>query len=236
MRAFDLLPEARFDAIIADEGQDFLPLWWAAIDAGLMPGSASRLRIFFDSNQRVYESIGKLPEDVQLAPIRLTQNLRSTQRIHHYVMPQYEGFAITAPGPEGVPVELVETETARSIPRRLEKLVTRLMAENLRPEDIAVLVDTPDQIATLAPRGKSGGWSAVRAVAMRPGALTVDTIREFKGLDSRAVIVVCTAGMAAEKELPYVAFSRARTHLILLGPAAVVDQFRDATSIEVHSA
>jgi superfamily I DNA and RNA helicase len=226
MQAFDLLPDQRFDAVIVDEGQDFLPLWWSAVDAGLAPGVGSRLRIFFDSNQRVYKSIGRLPEDVQLAPIRLTQNLRNTQRIHEHVMPQYEGFAITATGPEGMAVEIVRVESNDSMRRQLEKIITRLIQENVRPEDIAVLVETEDDIKRLTPGAKCAGLAVVTSSAMKMEALTVDTIRSFKGLESRVVIAVCSSRMSIEKELPYVAFSRARVHLILLGPEGILEELK----------
>src|SRR6185312_14398319 len=32
MRALQLMPDRRYDAIVVDEGQDFAELWWVAID------------------------------------------------------------------------------------------------------------------------------------------------------------------------------------------------------------
>jgi hypothetical protein len=217
MQAFDRMPSQRFEAVIVDEGQDFLPLWWSAVDAALAPSQASRLRIFFDSNQRVYKSIGKLPEDVQLVPIRLTQNLRNTQRIHEYVLPQYEGFPIVATGPEGVAVESVMIESPAAVRRQVKRIVGRLITERVLPEHMAVLVETEGDIIEIAPDGTCGGLPVTNCSAMRSGAIVVDTIRSFKGLESRVVVVVCTPRMLTERELPYVAFSRARTHLVLLG-------------------
>lgn len=37
MQAFDSMSVRQFDAIIVDEGQDFSPLWWSALDSGLDP-------------------------------------------------------------------------------------------------------------------------------------------------------------------------------------------------------
>jgi DNA helicase IV len=194
-----------------------LPLWWSAIDAALLPGTQSRLRIFFDSNQRVYKSIGRLPEDVQLVPIRLTQNLRNTQRIHEVVLPQYEGFPIVAIGPEGVAVDLIVVETPKDVRQKLNQIVTRLTNDSIMPEHIAVLVETEEDVRDVATKGKLGNFVAVNSSSTRHGAVTVDTIRNFKGLENRVAIVVCTPRMLTERELPYVGFSRARVNLILLG-------------------
>jgi hypothetical protein len=226
MQAVDTLPDSHFDAVIVDEGQDFLPLWWTAVDATLVDPSRSRLRIFFDSNQRVYKTVARLPEDVQLVPIRLTQNLRNTQRIHETVLPQYEGFPITAVGPEGVPVDYINAE-AGSVHHRLDEIVVRLTSvERVAPENIAILVERESELDALFPKQRCGNYRLVNCEHSAKEFLTIDTVRRFKGLESRVVIVVCTPTMLAEKEIPYVAFSRARTHLILVGPPQVLGQLR----------
>ena len=226
MQALDRLPSRRFDAVVVDEGQDFLPLWWSAVDASLS-GPGSSLRIFFDSNQRVYKTVGKLPEDVQLVPIRLTQNMRNTQRIHDIVTPQYEGFAITAIGPEGVAVDVLAPEGPQAIRRQLEKIIARLITvEKVQAEDIAVLVEAEKDVSALSLRDKCGGQPVANCEDARPGSIVVDTIARFKGLESLVVVVICTPQMLSNRELPYVAFSRARTHLVLMGPQAVLDRLR----------
>jgi len=217
MQAWDRLPCRRFEAVIVDEGQDFLPLWWSAIDAALAPGPEARLRIFFDSNQRVYKSIGRLPEDVQLVPIRLTKNLRNTQRIHEFVLTQYEGFPIISTGPEGIAVESVKVVPRDAVRLCLDRIIARMAGENILPEHMAVLVEAETVIGDVVRSGRCGGLPVTNSSVRKAGALVVDTIGNFKGLESRVVIVVCTGRMLTERELPYVGFSRARTHLILLG-------------------
>lgn len=226
MQALDRIPSQRFDAVVVDEGQDFLPLWWSAVDASLS-GPGSRIRIVFDSNQRVYKTVGKLPEDVQLVPIRLTQNMRNTQRIHDIVTPQYEGFAITAIGPEGVEVDVAAAEGPQAIRRQLEKAIARLVTvDKVRPDDIAVLVEGDKEIASLSLRDRLGGQSVTNCENLQVGSVVVDSIARFKGLESLVVLAVCSSKMLSDKELPYVAFSRARTKLILVGPQIVLDQLR----------
>jgi hypothetical protein len=229
MQAWDRLSTQRYDAVIVDEGQDFLPLWWSSIDAALAPHRDARLRIFFDSNQRVYRSIGRLPEDVQVVPIRLTRNLRNTQRIHEFVLTQYEGFPITATGPEGVAVEAIKAPASGTVQPHVDLIVARLAGESIRPEHMAVLVETEADIGHIVRNGRCGGLPITNCSTRKTGALIVDTIRNFKGLESRVVIVVCTSRMLIERELPYVGFSRARTHLILVGEEKALPSLKAAT-------
>ena len=55
-----------------------------------------------------------------------------------------------------------------------------------------------------------------------PQEITLETIAEFKGLECPVVIIAATRQIADQAELAYVALSRARTHLILIGDKAVV--------------
>jgi hypothetical protein len=46
-------PNLRFDAIVADEGQDFESMWWTALELACTGGAAGTLYIFYDNNQRI---------------------------------------------------------------------------------------------------------------------------------------------------------------------------------------
>ena len=62
----------------------------------------------------------------------------------------------------------------------------------------------------------------------------MDTIRRFKGLERPVVVVAATPESVADKELPYVALSRARTHLVIAGTPKVLDRMRSMTAASVH--
>jgi superfamily I DNA and/or RNA helicase len=51
----------------------------------------------------------------------------------------------------------------------------------------------------------------------RSDVIILDTIRRFKRLEDLVVLLVVTASLALDDELIYVAISRARTHLVILG-------------------
>ena len=235
MQAFERLPDKRYDAIVVDEGQDFLPLWWTAVESGLDPRRQAMFRIFYDNNQRVYASAIKLPEDVDLVPIRLTLNLRNTRRIHELVRQHYTGHEIEAVGPEGIEVHWIKADTPGAIAQRISDSVARLNSlERVPPDDIAVLVATEAAIDKFAPGNRLGEFRTARCDEQSEGRIVVDSIRRFKGLERSVVVIAVTPDTVIDKELPYVALSRARTYLILVGNDKVLGKMRGLTAQAVE--
>ncbi|MDE0031267.1 MAG: AAA family ATPase [Deltaproteobacteria bacterium] len=235
MDAFERLPDERYDAIIVDEGQDFWPLWWTAVEAGLGNDGLRLLRIFYDNNQRVYASASNLPEDVDLVPIRLTLNLRNTRRIHEIVRQHYRGHEIEPVGPEGVDVRWIRINTLDEIGRRISECVERLYSlEHVPPSNIAVLGANETVIKKIGPGSRVGKFRTVRCDQPSNGGIVMDTIRRFKGLERAVVVIAATPETVTDNELPYVALSRARTHLVIVGTATVLDRMRSMTAAPIH--
>jgi len=234
MEAFERLPDERYDAIIVDEGQDFLPLWWTAVESGLTPGGV--FRIFYDNNQRVYASAIRLPEDVDLVPIRLTLNLRNTRRIHELVRQHYTGHEIDAVGPEGVEVRWIKAATPNELAQRISDCVAHLVSIECVPSgDIAVLVATEKASERIAPANRLGAFRIARCDEQSEGRIVVDSVRRFKGLERPVVVIAATPDTVVDKELPYVALSRARTHLVIVGEAKVLSRIRGATDLSFEA-
>ena len=228
LRALDCLPDARYDAIIVDEGQDFLPVWWTAVEAALCSNGRGMLRIFYDNNQRVYSSANLIPEEIDSVPIRLTQNLRNTQSIHAQVRRHYTGYEIEAIGPEGVAVRWIKVESPSRSGKSIGECIARLHSlERIPPDSIAVLVADETEIKRIAPDDRLGGFPAVRCDRQSRGQIVVDSVRRFKGLERPVVIIAAQTGTTLSDELLYVAFSRARTHLIVVGTNRVLKQMRN---------
>ena len=227
MQAYERLDEEPYHEIIVDEGQDFLPHWWTALLAGLNPNGSGLLRVFYDGNQRVYASATNLPEEIALVPIRLTLNLRNTRRIHELVRQHYTGHEIEAVGPEGVEVRWIKVNRPTELAKSASDCVARLCSlEHVSPDHIAVLVATETRIAGIAPRNRLGGFPTVRCEEQSEGRIIVDSIRRFKGLERPVVVIVGTPETVIEEELPYVALSRARTHLVIAGIERVLNRMR----------
>lgn len=235
MQALDLMPDERYDAIIVDEGQDFLPLWWTAVESGLAPEGRKLFRIFYDNNQRVYASAIKIPEDVDLVPIRLTLNLRNTRRIHELVRQHYTGHEIEAVGPEGVEIRWIKADSPKAIAKRISDYTARLNSiERVSPDDIAVLVATEAAIEKIAPSKRLGEFRTAPCEEQSEGQIVVDSIRRFKGLERPVVLIAATPDTVIDKELPYVALSRGRTHLVLVGDDKVLGKMRGPTARTVE--
>jgi hypothetical protein len=105
-------PDLRWDHIIVDEGQDFQTSWWIALESALVPDGT--LRVFSDSNQRVYPD-RKVHKELRLVPILLGRNLRNTKAIHNAASIHYDGPDIIAEGPDGKEVKWIEADTAKAM-------------------------------------------------------------------------------------------------------------------------
>ena len=231
MQAYERLVSERYDAIVVDEGQDFLPLWWMAVDAGLTTDGSGLLRIFYDDNQRVYASANNLPEEVDLVPIRLTLNLRNTRRIHELVRQHYSGYEINAVGPEGVEVRWIKLNMSGELGRCISHCVASLYSrERVPPDNIAVLVASETAIGRIVPNNRLGGFRTARCDEQSEGRIVVDSIRRFKGLERPVVVIAATAEIIIEKDLPYVSVSRARTLLVIAGIENVLNRMRGITA------
>lgn len=230
MKAADVRPDLRYGAIIVDEGQDFQVHWWPALEAMLSPDGPGCFYVFFDNNQRVYPGARSLPTDLELVPIRLSRNLRNTRRIHEAANVHYAGTTIEAIGPEGSQVEWL-AEGGGGPSAMLARCIARLAGqENVAPEDIAVLCANDRDIATICGPDRIGGLEWSRCDSPRAGSLVVDTVRRFKGLERRVVIVMATDAMTGDQELRYLVLSRPRAHLIVVGLGRNLDRMRGASS------
>jgi hypothetical protein len=221
MAAAESNESVRFEAIIVDEAQDFRNHWWIALEALLVPDPESRLHAYFDTNQQVYGPASSLPfQGLSMVPIRLTRNLRNTQSIHGVASRHYQGPVITADGPPGVSIALhpvADKEIVAKIAGQI-KILTGI--ESVTPADIVVL----------APDDSSRG--ALRKQI--PSTVSCSTIIDFKGLERPVVVVAATRAIADQEELAYVALSRARTHMIVVGEAVILDWLVPSTTVAMQ--
>jgi len=214
-RAMEAQPALRWDTVIVDEGQDFRDDWWIALDACLVP--SGRIRVFMDSNQRIYESAGDGVRDLSVVPVRLSRNLRNTKNIHNAASVHYSGPDIVADGPDGLEVSWVSAESPdakiEAAYRELRRLV---LNEEVAPGDIAVLVNGPATRASFLERASGTSIPLTDAEIMALEDVVVDTVRRFKGLERPAIVLIVSDDEMDRRELAYVAFSRARAYLCVV--------------------
>ena len=205
----------RFDAVLVDEGQDFLSSWWVPIREALADPIEGTFYIFFDDNQSIYTAKREFPFLAPLFP--LSENCRNTQSIHGEVSRYYRGQEeIRCLGPDGRPMEIIASE---GLLATLQKIVKRLVyQEGLSPSDIVVLSPVGQQRSQIQEGYTIGNLNLSWGSAGSHQTLHCSTIHGFKGLES-PVIILCELERAhpeKRNELLYVAISRARNHLILV--------------------
>ncbi|MCY1542731.1 hypothetical protein D9M68_784940 [compost metagenome] len=211
----EIQPALKWDTIIVDEGQDFRADWWIAIDACL--NSNGNLRVFMDSNQRVYDSAGNGVHDLSVVPVRLSRNLRNTKNIHNAASAHYTGPEIIADGPDGLEVSWINADNPRSKVEAAYRELRRLVYnEEVAPGDIAVLVNEPAARTSFLEKSSGTNIPLTDAETMALEDVVVDTVRRFKGLERSAIILIVSGNEMERRELAYVAFSRARAYLCVV--------------------
>lgn len=216
LNATDLLPHLKYDAIIVDEGQDFKAHWWPALDS-LLRGKTSKLRIFWDCNQAIYGS-PSLPEHTESIDIPLDKNLRNSKQIFAAVSHFYKGPAMSAAGPDGPPVEWRETRSQEDIVIAVAEIIRRMLgSEGVKPSQVAIAIDANaddvlDRLSGLIPQRQFKPYSATQG----NDCITVDTIKRLKGLEFPVIIIISTESLCRDLSMQYIAFSRARTKLVVV--------------------
>ena len=218
---------AKYDAIIVDEGQDFRKNWWEPLLELLRKDERSRLRVFYDNNQNLYCDSTFIPKLLDAAPVKLTQNLRSTKKIFGLVSRHYVGPEMSSETPEGLDVIWIEIASDKDVPAAAAANVQVLVGdEKISSDDTAVLVYSSEEVKKIRKILESSDMLCRSCDETNHSAIVVDTIRRFKGLENGCVVLALSEQAVNDRELIYVAVSRARTLLCILGTPEVLKRIR----------
>jgi Nuclease-related domain/UvrD-like helicase C-terminal domain/Uncharacterized conserved protein (DUF2075) len=207
---------AKYDAIIVDEGQDFAFDALESIEALLRDPERGLLLVFFDDNQKVMNNGGTLAHRLPIFPLPLRQVVRNSRPIGETLLPLLPQN-VELIGPDGPSVEWKEVDGnigAAVVADLLDELCN---VRRISPGQITVLARDQAAVSSLLIRGAIGK-RRVRNAEERPdeGAVCCETVRRFKGLESQVVVVVSPSEYLDERELLYIALSRARSLLIIV--------------------
>jgi hypothetical protein len=230
----------RYHAIVVDEGQDFDVGWLASLDGLLYGGREDVLYVFHDPAQALFraDQIGELG----LTEYPLDFNCRNAQPIHALVAPlSMGGLAAEARRTDGRAPELIRAESDAETIEALRVVLHRLVTdERVVPGSIAVLTGvTLERSAAWKHRrygnqvlwngavdddGRPLGLAAADVPEPPSDVVLCESIRRFKGLERPVIVLVELPQDDTEKldRLLYVGASRARQHLVVIAPAAVL--------------
>jgi hypothetical protein len=210
-----------YDAIFIDEGQDFAPEWWPALESLLVDGRDGVFFVCHDTNnQAIRPGAGPLPND--LVEVVLEENVRNTPDICEALTPYYHSDVALRPRlSRGRRVEF-HAYDAGGLSQRLGKILNRLLVtEGLPARDLVVLTPRTQSDTELTRVVLPAGIRLTESEEdVRGRCVLWANVADFKGLERPVVIVT-----EVDEQLPaaprerdavlYVAFSRAR-HLLMV--------------------
>lgn len=216
-----------YDAVVVDEGQDFRPSYWRALESISRGGDHAIRYIFYDNRQRLHKESDGPQFDVPGAEfaIVLRTNWRNTKHIHGHIGTFEPPFRDTpCAAPAGVPVQHNASDPSAAVV--LRRTLSRLVREEgVRPDDIAILTGRGRLKSKLV---KIGGDVPVGEMtdSDTAGKVRIGTIHAFKGLESPVVILAELDHLppSERRRLHYVGASRAMSLLIVLSSAEVAPE------------
>ncbi len=210
-----------FDTVVVDEAQDFSDLWWPSLLHCLRDPDAGGLFAFLDDSQRVFGRDGVAP--IELPPVRLDENLRSTKQIAQLSGAFAEG-TVKPRGLAGAPVRVVDVPADDAVPAA-DRVVDALLDEGWQPGQVALLTTGrrhPEQANTVDVSGHDAYWDAFLAGT----DVFFGHVLGFKGLERSVVVLAVNGFREADRarQMLYTGLSRARSLLVVVGPLGDVER------------
>ena len=195
-----------YDAVIVDEGQDFSPDQWAAVQA-LVPEDANFL-IFYDPAQNIFDRDPAALPAFGCPDAVLTTNCRNTRGVFATLRPYApDGVRAFPDAPAGDATEVYRAANRPALRARLRALLARLIRdEGVPPQDILLI------------GGRALPNMALADVLADFPGLRYYTYRKFKGLEAPILILVDVrdGDPLWDRAARYTAISRAIHRLFIL--------------------
>ena len=212
--ALDALPDRRFGAVIIDEAQDLEPGWWELLELLLDDGKDNWLWAFRDSGQNLYDREQVLPEGMSV--FFLGENVRNSANIHDAARGFAFGDTGTCIGPDGGEVRYEFATNDRATRSVVGRVLHQLIVDGgLDREDVIVLSASSVARSALSGVEKVGAFT-LDLPGEEGNGVEMDSVWRFKGLERPAVVVTDLTEETSDA-LRYVAMTRARSVLVMVG-------------------
>lgn len=215
----DSIP-TRFDTIIIDEGQDFQPAWFSALEGLLADPAQGRFYVMTDPLQAIFADPLHAPAGVTRVP--LTVNIRNARHIAR-VVTALGGAAVPAFSSPGPHVDYVEAGGGKERRKKIAAAIAKAHEElNIPLSQILVAVPHRADVAELI-GAPAGNYTLCAWQDRSEDTVACSTIQGSKGLEFPAVIV-CNMDTEPDPRLTYIGASRASVYLALIGSAPFIEQ------------
>jgi hypothetical protein len=193
-KAIDLRPDERFDAVVVDEGQDFLTGWWDTVELINRKPMEGPLYIFTDPAQQLFQANNPARPDLG-KPFVLPCNCRNTSAIAEacgkIIQKQ---IPVKKDAPKGRPPKILIARTPEAQRTEVENQVKEwLRPDGLKPHQrIAVVTRTSVENSSCAGMVQVGGRRLSSDLAQwREGkCVLITSLGKFKGLEADALVLV----------------------------------------------
>jgi hypothetical protein len=212
----DEISQFNWDVIYIDEAQDVTWETWELLDR-LVCKNNTKLRIFMDSNQAVYRPKEDVATRLGLSVFPLRLNLRNTKKIAKITEQLYQGPLIDCNGPDGEVPYLWHGEFKAALNDTVTRVVNLIRSEHINPNMLAILVPTAEVRESVISLLTKMHVPAVDALRSNNSEVVVESVARYKGLEREIVFLIADKALAKNKELSYVAVSRARSRLFVYG-------------------
>jgi hypothetical protein len=235
--------DARYHAVIVDEGQDFAVGWLESLKFLLHDTEHGVFWVFHDPAQALYRP--DVVAQLNLERVELFEDHRNPPAVARMAARfRNDADEIEIYREEGLPAEVIAAAPGAETVEQLRKALHRLTVDEQVPGfRIAVLSGVSASASDVWRRrrfgnltlwngahddeGRSKGMPPEQVPDEPPDVVLFETIRRFKGLE-REVIVLCELpeDIGRLDELLYVGLTRATTHLIAIAPPALAARLR----------
>jgi hypothetical protein len=193
-RAIDLLPERCFDAVVVDEGQDFMPAWWDTLELISKRPTEGPLYIFFDPDQQIFfETAPSMPDLGK--PFVLPVNCRNTGRIASRCGKILgKSIPVNSDTPDGRTPKIVHAPTDLAQRTEVEKQIKEWFnpVGGLKGGRVAIVTRGNVEKSSMAGITSIAGRPVTEDLAKwRTGdGILLTSLYRFKGLEADALILV----------------------------------------------
>jgi hypothetical protein len=231
----------KFDSIIVDEGQDFKGRWWDILEFVRNANPEGHFWIFKDDFQNVQQGDVSLRED--FFSFRLLRNFRNSQSVFKLIrqsrLNRFVEDAL-AVGPAGAGCSVIPVLDTEDLKKKVGASLKRLTeTEQIARENIVILtgatLDGPTARSALKDVNELAGIPLTRDKNAVQKKVLVETVRKYKGLENKYVILVEVDVNEPEKfdeneKLVYVGASRAVSALTIFARAETLQRLGFSSS------